>query len=346
VLEEGKAVTANRKTNRTMKTMKLGIGSALALAAMIFASPMSQAANKDQIDKSFDVKPGGTLVLEADRGNVELKAGDDNKVLITVVREHKGSASDAKDALAAHKINFTQDGDKVTVKGTKTKSGWNNKFNKLSVRYTITTPKNYNLQLGTAGGNLKISGVTGTHKLDTAGGNIDMRDLAGSLVAKTAGGNIIAVSCKGPLETRTAGGNIEIQQSEGNIIANTSGGNISIEGASGKVIAKTSGGNIEVKDLKGSIEGMSHGGNVRAHFIKAPDGACSLKTSAGTINVDVGPEAKFDVYARTSAGRVTTDFDVKVENKFAQGKLDAKINGGGPQMNLETSAGDIRIRKI
>ncbi|HYE33700.1 MAG TPA: hypothetical protein VEH27_19930 [Methylomirabilota bacterium] len=330
----------------TMTSFQFGPVRALALAGMLLTTHAIFAGGKDRQEKSFDVQSGGTLIVEADRGNVHVRSGDTDKVQVTVEREHKGSDSDAADALAAHKIDMAQSSNTVTVKGSKQKSGWNNKFNKLQVNYTITVPKQFDLQIGTAGGNVKVAAVKGTHKLDTAGGNIDLRDTVGTATAKTAGGNIVAINCDGPLVARTSGGNIEATAIGGDLKADTSGGNVSVSGVKGAATLKTSGGNIQARDLASSVNAKTHGGNVHARFSKAPPADCTLETSAGTITVEVPGDAAFTAYGRTSAGRVSTDFNANVSNKFAQGKIDAQINGGGPKITMESNAGDIRIRKI
>ena len=53
-----------------------------------------------------------------------------------------------------------------------------------------------------------------------------------------------------------------------------------------------------------------------------------------------------DVNAKTSAGRVTTEFDVPPRDKDEMDELEASINGGGPRLHLRTSAGSVRINRL
>jgi len=53
------------------------------------------------------------------------------------------------------------------------------------------------------------------------------------------------------------------------------------------------------------------------------------------------------VDARTSAGRVSTDFPVVavIQGEQKKNELRGKINGGGPLITAHTSGGSVHIRK-
>lgn len=53
-----------------------------------------------------------------------------------------------------------------------------------------------------------------------------------------------------------------------------------------------------------------------------------------------------DVDAHTSGGRVRTEFPVTVRGTIKRNTLDAKINGGGPELYLRTSGGNVEINEL
>jgi hypothetical protein len=50
-----------------------------------------------------------------------------------------------------------------------------------------------------------------------------------------------------------------------------------------------------------------------------------------------------DLDARTGGGRVTSDFPGTLNKEKT--RLNAKLNDGGPELTLETSGGNINVRK-
>jgi len=55
---------------------------------------------------------------------------------------------------------------------------------------------------------------------------------------------------------------------------------------------------------------------------------------------------KLNLDAKTSGGRVHTDFPVTVRGEISRRMLKAELNGGGPELYLRTSGGSIHIREL
>jgi DUF4097 and DUF4098 domain-containing protein YvlB len=85
------------------------------------------------------------------------------------------------------------------------------------------------------------------------------------------------------------------------------------------------------------------GGNVSATLNEQPKGDCALKTSGGNVSLIIPEKLALDVKASTSGGSIHSDFPGDM-NK-SKTKLTAQLNGGGPEMLLETSGGNVNIRK-
>ena len=97
-------------------------------------------------------------------------------------------------------------------------------------------------------------------------------------------------------------------------------------------------------EVTGSLRASTSGGSITARFTQALINASDLETSGGSVTVYLVDGLGVDVDAHTSSGRVRSDFpiDGRVDKHRAVGR----INGGGEQLNLESSGGGIRIRKI
>ena len=79
-------------------------------------------------------------------------------------------------------------------------------------------------------------------------------------------------------------------------------------------------------------------------FAQQPQEDASLTTSGGSITARLPSDVAIDIDASTSGGRVKSEFDVS--GKVKKQRIRGKINGGGPELELHTSGGSVRVEKI
>ncbi len=322
---------------------------ALALVGAHPAPATEPAPTQDNVERSFNVGRGGTLQIDASFGSIEVSTSGGSSVDVKVIREvRERYEDDAQQILAEHQVNVSQSGNDIIVTtevSDRARDRWNDEYRNtpLRVRFEISVPRDYNVDLETAGGNIEVDDLNGDLRSETAGGNLDFGNISGTVWAHTAGGNITLEGSSGSADVSTSGGNITIGDVDGNVDAETSGGSIRIERAGGEVHASTAGGNIEVKEVGGTIEATTSGGNVSATITRQPSGDCRLSTSAGTVTVTLAEGIAVDVDARTSIGNVASDFSI--DGTVGRNSIRGSINGGGPELHLRTSAGNIRIRR-
>lgn len=321
--------------------VNLGLWCALALSII----PL-QGAEPEVITRSFDVEPGGELKMRVDRGSIQVKTSAASKVEVKVVRELRGAGeSKAKNTYARHKIAMTQSGSSVSIEAeSQTKWSWfGNPLNRMRVQYIVTVPSKFNLDLKTAGGNIDIADLEGKVQARTAGGNLELGAIRGPIQASTAGGRIKVLGGEGNADVRTSGGDLEIGRIQGDLIARTSGGSIQLDQVKGAVDAQTSGGNIRVNEAFGPIQARTSGGNVSATMRQQPAGSCVLSTSGGNVALTLAEDLAVDLEARTNGGNVRSDFPGDMNKQRT--RLTARVNGGGPQVTLETAGGNVDVRR-
>jgi hypothetical protein len=269
-----------------------------------------------KFEKYYDVQPGTDLTVESDVGNIKVTSTDLDRVEILV------TARGSDRFMKKFSVESEQTGDEVRVYGKMKRSNFNI-FNNgwTEVSFEIKVPKKMNLKLSTSGGNIEVENVTGKMEGETSGGNIELAGVESDLKMSTSGGNVKIYDCSGSFDLETSGGNMYVKNVRGPIKLETSGGNIDVTDSQGKVYASTSGGNVTVS-LKGN-EGID------------------LSTSGGNINLSVPRSITANVEAEASGGDVTCDLEFS--GKIKDGSMKAKINGGGNNIKLETSGGDIVI---
>lgn len=316
--------------NSTFKYLLL---SGLVITILLFgACYLEEEGVSGSLEESFPVKQGGTLVVNSDIGSIEVDSGNEPVVSIRVFRRARSkSRVKAERLLRDFQLEMKKQGNDVIVTGEYRHSKqWLSWFQsrRINIRYHITVPRVFNVDLKTSGGKITVSSLDGEVKSRTSGGSLQFGMIKGPVYGRTSGGSIKINGCQGEAEIRTSGGSITIGRVEGRVDAHTSGGSIRVDEVMGTILASTS------------------GGSVKARISRQPDSDCRLTTSGGSITLVIGEDLKLDIDAKTSGGRVYTDFPVTVSGTVGRRILRATINGGGPEMYLRTSGGNIQIKKI
>lgn len=365
-----------------MKTSKLH-SSIVVPVAILLAVQLPLRAAETVMRKEFDSTPGAKLLVAADRGNVTIKTGTGNKVAIEVRRKiEKVSDSKAQEVFQDHEVTIGQADKEISVRAEfRTKrTFWSGPETQLQVNYEISVPKNFNLDLKTAGGSITVGDLQGEIKMQTAAGNLKTGKIDGPVTAHTSGGSIslgsaTTVSAKtsagsivvgetrgdlsaqthggsitiekagGKIEAETSAGNIRIGEGASDVAARTSGGSIDIRKTKGTLSAKTSAGNIVLGELDGTVDARTSGGSITAGIQGQPKEDCHLETSAGNITVTAMKSLAVNLDASASAGDVTCELPVTIQGKRSDRSLQGKINGGGPALILRTHGGSIRLQQ-
>ena len=332
-----------------------------------FTSLAAEESILEKIEKTYNVKAGGNLTVTSEFGAIEIQTAEQDEIEIVITKAAKSLKRSAKEALADFEVSFSPEDTDVHIEG-KFKHGrehWRKILNRLEIRFHVTVPKNYNVDLSTQGGSIKVGDLDGTVRAHTSGGSLRFGNITGTVWGRTSGGSIKLTSCGSPVDLKTSGGSIEVVDVAGDVQAQTSGGSLRFGAIQGSIWGKTSGGSIKVascsggadvqssggsirlESVGGNVNAKTSGGTIRATMTTQPQDACSLRTSGGGITLTLIPDIAVDVEAETSGGRVSTDFAVEsaIQGKVPRNRLKGSINGGGPLLKLRTSGGSIRLQK-
>ncbi len=288
---------------------------------------------EDSMNRTFSVGSGGTLTLGSDIGSIQVQGGNEDSVDIEVLRQVKtNNQKKADEILEDFDIRFRQSGNDVSIQATYKKRGlrrfWSRIGNTLRVRFIVSVPSDYNVDLNTKGGSISVQDLQGEVSSDTSGGSLTFDKITGDITGKTSGGSISIGRVAGRSNIRTSGGSIRISLADGPVDAHTSGGSITIE------------------EVMGSIKAHTSGGSVRARISKQPESDCSLTTSGGSITVHLSEGFGLDLDAKTSGGHVRTEIPLTVSGEISKRAVRARMNDGGPQLYLRTSGGSIYLKRL
>jgi hypothetical protein len=198
-------------------------------------------------EKTFSILPGKNLLIDISSGDVKVTYWDKEEVYVKILGDED----------AMEKMDFTLEGNDEEVRVTEKKissiSSW---FSNIDLKVEIKVPSQFNLDINTAGGDIKCGGITGKAELNTSGGDIWADRFSGMLDASTSGGDIFLFCKDAKINGETSGGDVKLEYA----------------GENKGIDLSTSGGDIEIKVLKeinASMELSTSGGDV----------SCSLNMS-------------------------------------------------------------------
>ena len=145
-----------------------------------------------------------------------------------------------------------------------------------------------------------------------------------NLELKSVNGGIQVSSISGSVDVRSTNGGIEVSEVQDKVHAEAKNGGIKLVKVRGKVKAKTTNGGIDVEILEQSREGIH------------------AYTTNGDIKLALPEGFKAHLKANTKNGNIKTDFPVQVEGRFSK-SAEGDLNGGGPDIRLETTNGSIQV---
>jgi len=300
--------------------------------AIVCGVSINAYAKTEKIEKTFAVTPGGELIVDSTTGSIDVKTWGKKSVHVEVIKKSRKEAN-----LMEFDVEIEKSGNTVSVDGGG--RGWGSR---VAVEYNISIPENFNVNLDTGGGEIRVADLTGKVKLDTSGGSITVGNVDGDVDADTSGGAINVGKVTGLIDVNTSGGGIRIAGGGKKVKADTSGGSINIGPSEGDVNADTSGGSITVGYAKGNVDVDTSGGSID---LKGSDGSVKVNTSGGSITID---NVAGTIDADTSGGGI--------EISRAHGAINADTSGGNimvelleddpkvnTSINLDTSGGSITV---
>src|SRR5216684_3256183 len=197
-------------------------------------------------------------------------------------------------------------------------------------------------------GNVEISAIGGAANITDSFGNVTFSDVRGRVDCTTNNGRVKGTSVTGGSVTiRDSFGNIELDTISGALDAETSNGKISVRDARGSVTLKSSFGAIEASNVPKGIRAITGNGAISVTATRPASGCrdISLKTSFSSIRVRVPEGLGYNLTARTSFGRISSELPVTSTGSIGGDTLNGTIGTGGCQLQLTDSNGSIEIAK-
>ena len=184
--------------------MKMAFIPALAVVTALALPAPAAAQETERVDRTANIRAGGTLQVKNFSGRVTITAGNRGDVAIHAVRRA------SRDRLEHIKLEVRETSSGVAIEANKRDDGWEDRDNNVvETEMEIQVPADVKLDVDVFSSDVSITGVRGDQKLHAFSGDIEVADAEGSInaelrLAQGVGGKVDFDSFSGSL--RAEGG--------------------------------------------------------------------------------------------------------------------------------------------
>lgn len=266
---------------------------ALSITIMQIGVGKTQSGTEDFLQKTFPVSGGGTLLLDAAIGTVDVRTTPAGVATVRVVPQIKTDTAEERQRLLANLVvDATQQQNDVTVTAKFRRETPDDERRQIRLHFEISVPENFNLDLNTVGA-VTTGDIRGNVKVATAGGSISVGNIEGTLTVDSAGGSVTARGVMDSIQAETRGGSFTAylsQQPRSDSNISTSGGRIEMRLAQTvgvELDAVTTTGRVTTDDptltephsKRNTLQTSINGGGPKL-VLRAADGSIRLRTQS------------------------------------------------------------------
>ena len=205
--------------------------------------------------------------------------------------------------------------------------------------------------LGSYGAKLliRVPKATVLDRVKTTNGGVTVEDLEGNGKVGTTNGGLRLEHVNGDYEVESTNGSLDLEEGHGAVRAQTTNGSIRGRLAGGAVEADTTNGSIEL-----TLEHASPGAAIRAHtsngrvtlaLAEFNANPITVDTTTGSITLRLPEGVGARVEARTSVNGIENDLMPFTVDELSRHRLSGKLGAGGPDIELHTTTGKIRLER-
>lgn len=337
-----------------------GLGAALLL--VIGAIPAAFCRSLEEtIERKFPCKANPEVHIRSFNGRIEIRSAAEGVVRATVTKHvYRLTGLGAEQALDSVEVLMVQDGNRFTIEANGPRARM--LFKCTGALIFVEVPPGARVTAETSNASIETAGIQAFQSLRTEDGPVSVHDARGEVEVETTNGaveveleegSLRAVSSNARLDVdgrsidvdaTTSNGPIEIQVEGGSVRARTSSGRIDVEGEAASVDLETSNGAIELELRGRPSEVQARTSNGSIEFEGRPVGDSLLRTSNGSIRVEMPEDVQVRLEASTTNGRINSEIAFDRTDSSTPESLIGQIGADSPAtLKLHTTNGSIHL---
>lgn len=270
---------------------------------------LTSFALAQQTDTTVAVQPGSRLSVNNYGGEIVIRSWAENRVR---VRASHSSRTHVEVAVGSQAVTVRSQGRRGPPQLTDME---------------ISVPRWMALNLNGVYTHISIEGMDANVAAETVKGDVSLVGGSGAVSLRSINGDVTVRSAKGRLDVGSVNGAIRIAETSAEIVAETVNGDIVLQGVDAPAAdANTVNGDVY---YEGAIK---DGGRYR------------FTSHGGELTVGVPERANVTVVVSTFEGEFDASFPVQI-TETRRRRFSFTIGNGSARLELESFAGDIRLRR-
>lgn len=297
-------------------------------------------ASNGSFDRTLTVSGPIRLELTNASGTVHITGRPDNKIHIHGdIRAHGFFLNDPEKQARELSANppIEQKPDIIRV-GRDVK-----RYAGVSIDYTIELPRNSEVSTTVASGSQTISDLQGPVKIDSASGSISVGKIDRSVQVNSASGSITAQDLGEDFRASSASGCVSATNVKGDVRIHALSGSMNIAAPGARVEAGTTSGTVEIAGAGNDVNAHSVSGRVAVRGNPSASSYWNLKTTSGSVEVDVPRSANFHLSAQAVSGDIHAGIPIVIEDQDKH-SLRARVGNAGGRVEIHTVSGGIKVQ--
>ena len=322
--------------------MRISASACILAAALTLASAIPTFAQRVAFERSYNVQATPTLDVSTIRGQIDVSAGDADRVVVkgtATVRYGLSVPTTAYELVKRVAANppIQQDGNIIRLRPPTDAD----EQRAMTVAYEVLVPRGTIVKTDSDSGATTVTGVVGRVSVRTQSAAIVVRDLGGGADVTTGSGQVQADDVSGDLKVSTQSSRVIARNLGAGLRVRTQSGAVeaSFRGA-GNVDVGTGSSAIDLVGVNGGLIATSSSGRIRVSG--SPTAPWEVTSGSGSFDLAFESNAKLTLDARSGSGSVYVEGST-LQGSTAKGAASGTVGGGGPLVRASSRSGSIRI---
>lgn len=282
----------------------------------------------EKISRTLKIGNSGELEISNLSGDITITRGGGGAVQIDAVKIARArTVQEARAALDRVTVEFGERGSRAEVSAIYPRHDQRTRGTQnvnVSVQYTVSAPENTRISARTLSGNIRVSDVRGSLRLESLSGDVVIQNAARVTAASSTSGNVEITNLKSEvaLEVNTISGQLTIRQS-----------------TAPRMELGTVSGKLAILDVRCErLEAQTLSGDLDMRTPLETNGRYELGSHSGVIRVIPTGDVGFDLEADSFSGDIQTELTL---TNVRQGGADyGRRTPRGRTRSLEGTYGD------
>ena len=301
-----------------------------------------QQGREEQTDrqtKTFKIGSDGELTLGNVAGDIVVTRATGSEATVEIVKTARArTVEEAREQLGLVTVNVVERARRAEVKTVyPNEERRNNRRNfNVSVAYTVSTPANTRLTIGSVSGSIKVSDIKGELSANSISGAVHIGNAGRIAAAKSISGDVEIA------DTQTDGA-VEAQSISGSVLLRKlNARRIDIGSVSGSIV---------IQDVQcDRVEAHSVSGNVEFGGALAKGGRYELNSHSGDVRMAIAGGTGFEIEANSFSGSVRSDFSLTAQansdgDRRGRRSLHGVFGDGSAVLDITTFSGSVVVTK-